>query len=62
MATKQEKELLKHLAAASLSLGEASAIAHKMQDFQMVEEIVELARKSERLEVRVSGEPIYRGK
>lgn len=60
MATKQEKEILSHLEAASLSLNAASAIAQKMQDFNMVEEIVDLARKSERLEVRISGEPIFR--
>lgn len=60
MATKQEKEILKHLEEASLQLNAASAIAQKMQDFSLVEKIVAIAKQSERLEVNISGEPICR--
>jgi len=60
MATKQEKELLKHLEKASLSLNEASSIAQKMHDFDLLDDIIKLAKLSEKLEVKISGEPICR--
>jgi hypothetical protein len=62
--TERQKKvlLLKHLAKASLSLGAASAVAHQMQDFDLVDRIIIVAKQSERLEMDITGKPIFRGK
>lgn len=54
------REMLAFLAKASLNLGAASEKACKLERFDLAEEIIDVAKRSERLEVKISGKPIYR--
>lgn len=53
-------KVVKHLGNASLALSDAMHEACQNKDFALSDEILEIIRLSERLEVRLSGQPIYR--
>lgn len=55
-----KKEMLVFLSKASLNLGAAAHKAYKVENFDLADEIRELARMSERLEMRITGKPIDR--
>ncbi len=75
MATKKKKQVVKKrkkinpteemlvfLSKASVNLGAAAHKAYKIEDFDLADEIREVARLSERLEMKISGKPIDRSK
>ncbi len=53
-------KMIKHLADASLSLGAAMHEACQDRNFELSEEILTIVKLTERLESRLTGNPIYR--
>lgn len=54
------EKLVKHLGDASLNLGEAMHEACQDKNFDLSDEILAIVKLTERLEMKITGQPIYR--